>query len=201
MGGFSSVTGDEVIMYADNCSFDGTKRDGALDTNGQLWIGSTASPHVKKGNITAGSGISVTNSSGGIQVASTTPYGGPQTYVPVIDGQTGSPTVGYALQLGFYTVIGDRVFVDLVIALNSISGGSGNMLISLPLLSAAVYQAMGSCYVENATFTGNLSFRVPAALQYGQVMLATSGAGIATMQIAALSNSFVLSASVSYKYF
>jgi len=52
-GGFSSITGDEKIVSADNASFDGTERDGKLTTNGQLWVGSTASPHVKKGSITS----------------------------------------------------------------------------------------------------------------------------------------------------
>lgn len=49
MGGFSSVTGDETIMFADNASFDGTQRNGKITTDGQVWIGSTASPHVRKG--------------------------------------------------------------------------------------------------------------------------------------------------------
>lgn len=53
MAGFSSITGDESIMFADNASFDGTQRGGKITTNGQLWIGSTASPHVKVGNITS----------------------------------------------------------------------------------------------------------------------------------------------------
>jgi hypothetical protein len=49
MAGFSSITGDESIMFADNASFDGTQRGGKITTDGQVWIGSTASPHVKKG--------------------------------------------------------------------------------------------------------------------------------------------------------
>ena len=53
MGGFSSVTGEETIMYADNASFDGTPRDGALSTNGELWIGASSSPHVKVGTLTS----------------------------------------------------------------------------------------------------------------------------------------------------
>jgi hypothetical protein len=56
MAGSSNITGDESIIYADNASFDGTERGGKLTTNGQLWIGSTASPHVKKGSITSPSG-------------------------------------------------------------------------------------------------------------------------------------------------
>lgn len=53
MGGFSSISGDETIVNADNASFDGTERGGKLTTDGQLWIGSTSSPHVKKGSITS----------------------------------------------------------------------------------------------------------------------------------------------------
>lgn len=51
--GFSFVTGLETIVHADNASYDGTSRGGAMTTNSQLWIGSTASPHVKVGNITS----------------------------------------------------------------------------------------------------------------------------------------------------
>lgn len=69
MGGFSSVTGLETIVNADNASFDGTSRGGAMTTNGELWIGSTAAPHVRKGNITSTGGtITVTNNSGNINL-------------------------------------------------------------------------------------------------------------------------------------
>jgi len=51
--GFSSVTGDETIMFADNVSFDGTQRGGKVTTNGQLLIGATASPHIKVGSLTS----------------------------------------------------------------------------------------------------------------------------------------------------
>jgi len=68
--GFSSVTGDETIMFADNASFDGTQRGGKMTTNGQLWIGSTASPHVKLGNLTStNSSVTITNGSGTINLA------------------------------------------------------------------------------------------------------------------------------------
>ncbi len=42
MPGNSHVTGEQSIMFTDNCSFDGTKRAGKLATNGQIWMGSTA---------------------------------------------------------------------------------------------------------------------------------------------------------------
>ena len=56
MPGFSTITGDESIMFTDNASFDGTQRGGKMTTNGQLWIGSTAAAHVKLGTITSPSG-------------------------------------------------------------------------------------------------------------------------------------------------
>src|SRR6267154_721699 len=56
MGGFSSISGDETIMFADNSSFDGTQRGGKMTTDGQLWIGSTASRHVKLGSLSSPDG-------------------------------------------------------------------------------------------------------------------------------------------------
>jgi hypothetical protein len=56
MAGFSNITGDESIMFANNASFDGSERGGKMTTNGQLWIGSTASPHVKLGSLTSPNG-------------------------------------------------------------------------------------------------------------------------------------------------
>ncbi len=51
--GFSGVSGQEDVVFADNASFDGTNRGGIMTTNGELWIGSTAARHVKKGTITS----------------------------------------------------------------------------------------------------------------------------------------------------
>lgn len=70
MPGFNSLSGDESIMYADNCSFNGTERGGKMTTDGQLWIGATASPHVRVNTLTAGPGISITNGAGTITISS-----------------------------------------------------------------------------------------------------------------------------------
>lgn len=56
MGGFSSVTGQETIMFADNASFDGTQRNGRMTTDAQLWIGSTAGRHVQVGTLVSPNG-------------------------------------------------------------------------------------------------------------------------------------------------
>ena len=51
MPGFSTITGDESIVWADNLSFDGTERGGKLTTDGELLIGSTVAPHIRKGSL------------------------------------------------------------------------------------------------------------------------------------------------------
>jgi len=56
-------------MYADNVSFDGTKRGAPVTADGQLLIGSTASPHIKVGSLGSGSNIVITPGSGSISVA------------------------------------------------------------------------------------------------------------------------------------
>ena len=69
MPGFSSITGDESIMFADNASFDGTKRGGKITSDGQLWIGAGSSPHVRTGNLTSTDGsIQITNGPGTINL-------------------------------------------------------------------------------------------------------------------------------------
>jgi len=69
--GFSFITGQQTIMHADNASFDGTERAGALSADGQLWIGSSGSPHVVKSTLTAGTGVSITNAPGSITISLT----------------------------------------------------------------------------------------------------------------------------------
>ncbi len=66
MAGFSNITASEAIMFADNASFDGTERGGRMTADGELWIGSTASPHVRKATLTNGNNITFTNGTGSI---------------------------------------------------------------------------------------------------------------------------------------
>lgn len=67
MAGFSNITGDESILFADNVSFDGTERGGKVTTNGQLLIGSTVSPHIRVNQPSNGNNISWTFGSGTIR--------------------------------------------------------------------------------------------------------------------------------------
>ena len=100
MGGFSSVTGLETIVFADNASFDGTQRGGAMTTNGQLFIGSTASPHVKKGILTSpDSSITIGYSSPNItlEVAGGGSYISLSPYIVGPDAHSGFSTIAAAI--------------------------------------------------------------------------------------------------------
>lgn len=86
MAGNNSIRGDETVTFTDNMSFDGTERGGKMTTNGELWIGSTAAPHVRKGTLVAGAGISITPGAGTITIAAA---GGGMT-IDSIGTQTGT---------------------------------------------------------------------------------------------------------------
>ena len=94
MPGFSNITGDESIMFADNASFDGTERGGKLTTNGQLWIGASSSPHVRVGSLTS-SDNSITWTVGAGSISGV--VAGGTTVGKTITGDSGgalSPTAG-----------------------------------------------------------------------------------------------------------
>jgi hypothetical protein len=59
-----------------------------MTTDGQIWIGSSSSPHVRLGSITAGSGVTVTNGNGTISISAT----GSGGIVTTIAGDTGTAT-------------------------------------------------------------------------------------------------------------
>lgn len=61
---------DNDVMYAENVDFSGGSPVAAkVTTNGQLLIGSTASPNIRVGTLTAGSGVSIANGAGAITIS------------------------------------------------------------------------------------------------------------------------------------
>lgn len=66
------------VMYANNVDFSGASLPAATVTaNGQLLIGSTASPNIRVNTLTAGNGVTITNGAGSITIAangSTLPF-------------------------------------------------------------------------------------------------------------------------------
>lgn len=82
MPGFSSITGQESVMFADNASFDGTKRGGVITTDGQFWIGNSVSPRVRVGTITSPLGT--------IAIG----YAAPNITIDLAGGGTGIDSIG-----------------------------------------------------------------------------------------------------------
>lgn len=101
MAGNNSIRGDETITFTDNMSFDGTERGGKLTTNGQLWIGCTTAPHVRKGNLTSIDGsLTISTANPGTIDLSVT---GSDTTIPAFLG-TGGAVANVTGNSGVYTL-------------------------------------------------------------------------------------------------
>lgn len=170
--GFSSITGDETIMHADNASFDGTSRGGKMTANGQLWIGAITAPHVRVSTLTStAASVSITNGPGTINLEVNAAKVG-QT----ITGDSGgalSPTGGnwniLGQQAGSIAVmdtigsvstlsIEDRTWISsLVVDASSTAGLRGTFqTITLALAAASSGQTI---YVRPGTYTENITLK------------------------------------------
>src|SRR5512135_34328 len=171
--GFSFITGDETIVHADNASFDGTNRGGKMTTNGQLWIGSTASPHVKLGNLTStGGSVTITNGSGTINLEAGSAV--PTTFTEdsgsaaplannlnVLGQKAGTTPVMFTIGSGSTVKVEDRTWISsLVVDPSATVGLRGTFQTITAALAAAVsgqtiYVRPGN-YVENLTLTAGV---------------------------------------------
>ena len=57
------------VMYASNVRFDGAAYPGEVTADGQLLIGSTAAPNIRVNTLTPGTGVSITNGPGTIEIS------------------------------------------------------------------------------------------------------------------------------------
>jgi len=159
MGGFSTVTGDPIgcVVTADNVSFDGTRRGGALTTNGQLLVGSTVLPHIRVGTITSPLGtVSIGYSSPNITIDVT---GGANPIEKVnVDTTTGAGTNPVLPAAGAITVTGGQyatgTFGTRVITINSAAANSYTVEAQI---SSAVVASLstknGLSHYDNTLFT------------------------------------------------
>lgn len=79
------------------------------------------------------------------------------TWTPAITGSSSNPTVTYTTQVGKYTKINNICFYSFFIRINTYSGGSGNVTISLPFTAAATNSAdstIAPAYSNNVDFGG-----------------------------------------------
>lgn len=125
------------------------------------------------------------------------------TFTPTLDGESTSPTVGYATQVGSYTKIGRVVNFYIVIMLSSLSGGSGNVLIrGLPFtagLSDSPFPA--AIEVSGVTFGAgltSLNYRPLSTQTFGRLNQFGSGAAVTPTTIAQLAATASIRISGSY---
>ena len=98
--------------------FPSTRTGDQTIINGDLVIG------------TAGNGIDFTANGGAVL----NQYD-EDTWVPVLSSEGGGETVTYTTRLGTYVKVGNLVQFNLFIKINTVSGGSGNIRISLPFVN------------------------------------------------------------------
>ncbi len=157
MGGFSSVSGLETIMHADNASFDGTNRGGAMTTNGQFWIGSTALPHVRVGTITSPLGtISIGYSSPNITLDVVSGSSGIET----IDGDSGSmtgTTVTISGGTTGLTTSASSATMNLTGTLNVGHGGTGSATLTGILTGNGTSAVTAKAITQYNVLTGGAS--------------------------------------------
>jgi len=196
MGGFSSITGQETVMFADNASFDGTKRGGVLDANGLFWIGNAASPRVRKGTLTSPLGtINIGYAAPNITIDVA---GGP--FAETITGDTGGPLAPTA---GNWNIFGQPANTTQVMETHNITGDfwvenrswqtqyvvdtsvtvglQGTYSTIAAALAAAVADGMAfnnfkKIYIRTGTYTENLVIPPGAILVGETISLPTGGA-------------------------
>lgn len=94
------------------------------------------------------------------------------TWTPTITGSGSNPTVTYTTQLGYFTRIGNVVFYEIDIVINTYSGGSGNVRISLPFSAASGRRPLGEVFVLGVNWGSSateLLFFVGSGVAYGEL--------------------------------
>lgn len=94
------------------------------------------------------------------------------TWTPAITASTSNPTITYTSQVGQYLQIGKLVFANFSIVINTYSGGSGNIRVSLPVAVSASFSANGAVAltgVDTPASTVGLVFVPTFNQSYGDI--------------------------------
>ena len=126
----SDVISGITQLNVDNVRIDGNTIS-STDTDGNLNLepnGTGVTVSTKNFNIAGVSFDSGTNTLNAYEAA---------TWTPAFTGAGGAPTITYTTQVGYYTRIGNLVFLKWQVTVNTISGGSGQLQITgLPFTSS-----------------------------------------------------------------
>lgn len=126
------------------------------------------------------------------------------TFTPVITGSSSNPTVTYTTQLGWYQLIGNWCQADVNIEINTFSGGTGAIRISLPFAAASDtdYVAQGAILTSGVAYTGSstsLIAQVNATNAYFGIRSLTTNAADASTLVGSFAAGDVIRVSMRYK--
>jgi hypothetical protein len=126
------------------------------------------------------------------------------TWTPVLGAASSDPTVSYtANRSGSYIKVGDVVHVMGRVNTDSVSGGSGNILIrGLPFATSAERNAGALGYISQVSnSSGYTQFGLNPDASASTIRIVQSGSGLggATVAIGVVGNGFDLTFSHTYK--
>ena len=97
------------------------------------------------------------------------------SYSPVIKGQGTAGSATYVTQVGSYTRIGNLVILNFNVTVTSLTGGTNQANITLPIANGPTVEGHGIVVVDSVTFSGYLLARTPTSFGSMQIMATTSG--------------------------
>jgi hypothetical protein len=110
------------------------------------------------------------------------------TWNPAITGSTGDPTVTYTTQAGKYTQIGNVLFYNANITINTYSGGTGDARFSMP--STVGTTVIGVARLNNVDVPGtpvDLTFTATGTVAWGTIQSTQDNGALQTLQTSGLS--------------
>lgn len=123
------------------------------------------------------------------------------TWTPILVTDDISPTVGYDVQRGSYIRIGDLVFLEGFLVVNSIVGGTGNAAIGgFPFnTDNSLTFFPGAISVSNLVFTGNyVDIMVEDSNNFARLSVNTTALPTANFDITTIPTNFACTMSLTY---
>lgn len=126
------------------------------------------------------------------------------TYTPVFTASSSNPTVTYTRQRGKYVRVGNVVTISVDLIWSAISGGSGDVQLSLPFAGESSVGASGAgpiAVLDGVTFAALRTFcnvQPQASVLYATLPQAGSGVSTSNTTVAQLSASGRLVLSCTY---
>lgn len=112
----------------------------------------------------------------------------PLTWSPIIQGSSSDPTVAYTTQSGEALRIFDRVELDILLTINTISSGNGDVRITLPFTATRTSFLFGLTNSVDWPSGSMLSGVVLAGNNYARLTAYGDNIGAGAVQISGLAN-------------